>query len=383
MKMKRLKMVIWGVLAVALCVALTGCGKKTFNVTETIEVDFEGYNGYGICTLENEYDWIDNVMDWYGDKITNIQRDFSTDELMYTVTYRISKEKNLYNGDTVTVTPVIGSAAEDYAFNLTGEDITVTVEGLEEVEEFDPFDNVTVSFEGISPNGKAVIKSKNNDSISYEADKESGLSNGDKITVTAVPFSDMNEYAREYGKVFSATEKTFTVEGLSAYAMKVDEIPDDMKEKMLKQADDSIQASCASWHEGNSLKESKFIGYYMLTSKEGFSQNPYNEIYCVYKITASVKGLKRGGDGKTEEKGEETYYTYYHYSNIMLLPDGNCSLDLSKGKMADNRIESDYGQESIWGANFYSYKGYKDLDSMFNACVTQKIGTYNYESTVK
>ncbi len=164
--------------------------------------------------------------------------------------------------------------------------------------------------------------------------------------------------------------------------MKVDDIPDDMEEKMLKQAEDSIKASCASWHEGCTLKECKFIGYYMLTSKTGFKQNPYNQIYCVYKMTADVNGLKRGGDGKTKETGQDVYYTYYKYSDILILPDGTCSLDLSAGSMSSNQIKSDYGYES-WGAVFYTYKGYKDLDSMFNACVTKNIGTYDYESTVK
>ena len=100
-------------------------------------------------------------------------------------------------------------------------------------------------------------------------------------------------------------------------------------------------------------------------------------------MTSNVTGLKRGGDGETQESGQETYYTYYHYSDIMLLEDGTCSVDLSNGYMTNNSIESDYGKNGFFGADFYRYKGYKDLDSMFNECVTKKISECNYESTVQ
>ncbi|MDE6780652.1 MAG: hypothetical protein K2J40_04235 [Ruminococcus sp.] len=111
-------------------------------------------------------------------------------------------------------------------------------------------------------------------------------------------------------------------------------------------------------------------------------QSPYNELYLVYKMSANVTGLKRHGDGQTQETGTEEYYTFYRYSDIVFLPDGTCSVDLSNGALTSNTIESDYGYYDLI-AIFYNYKGYNDLDSMFNECVTQKIDRYNYESTIK
>ena len=363
---------------------MTGCGGKTFDVTSTAEVNFDGYNGYGVCTIENEYKWIDDVLDWYGNKIDSEEKASAEMELMDTVTYEIDKPENLSNGDTVTIAVKIGSAADDYAFKLTGKEIKATVKGLEEADEFDPFEDISVIYDGFAPNGTASINTENNTgSISYELDKSTGLSNGDKITVTASTPYGMDEYAQTYGKVFSSTEKEYTVEGLASYASSIDEISKDALNKMLSQANDSIQADCASWAEGNSLKSAEFIGYYFLKNKEGFEEEPYNELYCVYKNTANLKGYVRGGDGKTEETGEEVYYTYYHYSNIVVLPDGTCSFDLNSGNLANNRIESDYGYYGFIGAEFYTFNGYKDLDSMFNDCVTKKIAEYDYESTVQ
>ena len=62
------------VIALLAIIGLTGCGKKAFNVSEGIEVNIDGYNGYGVCTLENEYEWVEDVMEWYGDSITDKQR---------------------------------------------------------------------------------------------------------------------------------------------------------------------------------------------------------------------------------------------------------------------------------------------------------------------
>ncbi len=190
-----------------------------------------------------------------------------------------------------------------------------------------------------------------------------------------------------YAEWDSVRENKLRESGLTRevfYRKQLDSIPADMTEKLQQQANDGIQASCASWEEGNSLKEAKLLGYYFLTGKEGFSANPQNELYLVYEVTANMTGLKRGGDGETMETGEETYYTYYRFSDIMLLADGTCSLDLSAGELCGNRIESDYGYYDFWvGASFYVFQGYKDLDSMFNDCVTKNIQNYNYETTVQ
>lgn len=385
MKMKSLKMIAAGMTAAVMCVSLTGCGEKSFNVTDTMEVRFDGYNGYGVCVLENEYAWVDDVNDWYGKAINDAQRAGNEAKLMDTVTYVITPSEGLSNGDSVTIKANIGSAADEFAFQLEGEEITVTVEGLEEVEMFDPFEDVTVFFEGIAPNGKVNVQlGESSGDVKYQVSQKSGLSNGDVITVTLEPKGGMNAYAERYGRAFSTTEKTYTVEGLTSYAAALDSIPKDMMSKLQQQAEDSIQASAASWAEGNSIKEAKLLGHYFLTAKEGFSVKPQNELYLVYEITANVTGLKRGGDGETMETAEEKYYTYCCFTDLMLLSDGTCSVDLRAGELCSNRIESDYGYYDFWvGATFYKYNGFEDLDSMFNHCITKKIESYQYESTVQ
>lgn len=70
-------------------------------------------------------------------------------------------------------------------------------------------------------------------------------------------------------------------------------------------------------------------------------------------------------------------------SSVSSVTSGICSVDLSSGKMTNNRIDSGYGYNDGWGSTYYSYTGFGDLDSMFNKCVTENIDTYSYESTVR
>jgi hypothetical protein len=236
----------------------------------------------------------------------------------------------------------------------------------------DPFEYLTVSYTGIAPYGEIELNTTNNSlsGVNFDADVTSGLSNGDIVTITAT------------GSDISETEREFTVEGLPEYLRSIDDIDDDVMKKMQNQASNNFISDAATWSEGNSLHTPEFIGCYLLTVKDGFTASPYSKLYLIYKNTATVTGLKRDGDGETEEVGDETYYTYCEYDDIMILPDGTISVDLSSAQMCDNYIESDYGYWNFGMACFYYYSGYKELDSLFSACVTQQIANYDYVSTV-
>ena len=386
--MKKFKIML-GTAALLGCALMSSCGKETFNVTETMELSFSGYNGYGVCTLENQYEWTEDVIDWYGDSITEREALSAQRELYEVVEYKINESEGLSNGDTVTVTVKISKTADDYAFALEGKEMTFTVEGLEEIKEVDPFENVSVVFEGKAPNGTARINNNSEDfTVSYELDKSMGLSNGDTVTITAAPAYGMKEeqYAQQYGKKLSVTEKTFTVDGLSSYPKTIEEISSDVMDKMKKQAEDTITASCSKWQEGNSLAKLEPIGNYYLSVKDGFSANPNNCLYFIFKVTANMTGLYEEAYANGDDSihtGTEEYFTYVAFNEILNLPDGTTSVDLSRAEMTGNRIDSNYGYYSFFGTSAYTFNGYKDLDSMFNDCITKNIEKYDYINTVK
>ncbi|MDE5584548.1 MAG: hypothetical protein K2J08_12700 [Ruminococcus sp.] len=388
--MKRnFKTILVGLTAVCMCGVLTGCGKETIDITVGADVSVTGYDGQGTAMIAKS-NILYKVANQYGKDMSIMDRAELEDRLASAVEYSLSEDTGLSNGDEITLTiEVDESAFDDYDFKLVGGEKKITVKGLDEVETIDPFADAGVTFSGMSPNGVASINtssSYNELSLNYKLDKNTGLKNGDEVTLSVSSYNgtDVEEYCASRGKALSATEKKFTVEGLASYAQTIADIPDDMKNKMLAQAEDAIKAKCIWDKKGTTgiLKSLEYLGDYYLTGKEGFDTSPYNKIYCVYKGTVEFNALKKGGDGKTNEIGTASFYTYYYYDNIIIMPDNTCSLNLSDGRLADYSYTTDYGY-SDWGMNYYSLHGKEDLDSMFNDCVTSKIANYNYESTVK
>lgn len=375
---------------VSCAVAFSGCGTKQINLNDYLEVNYEGYDTIGVASSHFDFEkMIKDNPEAFGieatptdKKIMKIQNEFEG-----VIDGSLSKDTELSNGDSISYkweVSMTDKLSEKYKVEFVYEDTDFKVESLDEAETFDPFENLDITFSGISPNGSASLKGSIDavPSLYFEADKTSGLKNGDIVKVTLDCYGDdIESYCIQYGKIPTVLEKEFTVEGLSAYVSAIDEIPEDMQEKMKNQAMDSFTAESAKWAEGNTLESAEFIGYYFLTPKEGFSSYTNNELYCVYKMTANVTGITED-NMEEEQTGQEVYYTYYRYSDIMLLEDGTCSVDLSNGRTTSNTTNSKYGSGGFWFSSYYFY-GYSDLDSMFNECVTKKIADCNYESTVK
>lgn len=187
--------------------------------------------------------------------------------------------------------------------------------------------------QGMSIMELAALEEALYDAVEYSVSPSENLSNGDEVVLTI----DVDNSALEsYDFKLAGGEKKITVSGL-------DEV-------------------------------------------EAFSSSHNNQLYCVFKETAEVTGFASKEEGKEKDAKKKPYtdsfYTYYKYSDIVILDDGTCSFDLSSGSMPSSTAQSKYGYMS-WGDFVkYSFKGYNDLDSMFNDCITSQIDSCNYENTV-
>ena len=389
--MKKMHSATIVVLSLNLCTVLTGCGRTKINLNDYLTVKYDGYETVG--TASSSFDMekmISENPSAFGLKGEISEMELLGVEMMLddTINGSLDKTSGLSNGDTITYHWEIAgenSLKEKYSVNFVHEDNSYTVEGLEQAEEFDPFGGISVTFSGIAPFGKVSIdENAEAPYLIYDIDKTSGLKNGDTIKVTVNGL----EMCSQFGKIPTAEEKEYTVEGLTSYAATLDEIPDDMKEKMQNQAHDSFISYSAEltnipdWQGTIVVSEPEFLGYYFLTGKEGFTPSPYNDLYLVYKYTVNINALKKGGSSSDKVQGDETYYFYYRYSDIQNLPDGTCSVDLSSGKLCEKSSESEYGYVNFISV-FFRFKGYLDIDSLFNENVTSHIEQYNYENTVK
>ncbi|MBR6626716.1 MAG: hypothetical protein IKL04_01870 [Lachnospiraceae bacterium] len=386
--MKKLRSVILGGILLVVMLGLTACGKTTVDLNKYMTITAQGYDSMGTVSYEFDYDAFE---DDYSEKIKisgkkkseadelGLLSELDPAEVMldFCVTKKLDKTAGLSNGDKVTLKwDCDEEMAEEY-FNvkLKYSDIEYKVSGLEEVSKFNPFDYVTISFSGIAPNGKVVItQDYNRPEMQYilvTADRANGLKTGDTITLTAQVSGNTTTFMEKFGSVLAQTEKTYTVEGLAKYVSDMSEIPSDIYDKMHMQLKDSYYATAASWSTAE-VKAFENIGNYLVKLKEGMYGNPNNYLYYVYRATINIDDV------------DFTYYWYGYFTDIMMLADGTCSVDLSKYTVS--KASSSWGFHSGDYLSCYDGKyyvaGFADLETFINQHIVSKIANYEYTQTV-
>ena len=330
---------------------------EEFDPFEDVEVKFSGYAPNGTAEIQNnsEYNYETPYLD-----------------------FELDKRDGLSNGDKVTVSVANAVGDEDTFRENCIRDWGVapsavtkeyTVEGLDEMEDYDPFEHIIVSFSGTSPD--TTINITNNtgiEDLEFEADKYEKLKLGDTVTVTAKGYYDEDpaELCAYEGKNLTVTSKEYTVENVPKYADQLSEIPQDMLDKMDQNAQDKLNAYAANnWSDEERLVGISLEGEYFLYVKDGADtydywsgESTYNKLFLVYKVSVEA-------DGKPYE-----YYYYSRFSNIIIMEDGTCSLDMSAIATPDDTISVD---------GYYYYHGYADLDTLKYKTVTANLDNYTYE----
>lgn len=389
--MKKLKgLFMLGVTSVMMF-ALAGCGKTTVKLDKYVTIKAEGYDSMGTASYEFDYKAFEK--DYSGKiKLSKNSGELSgwglltgetTEELLLDacVNQKLDKNSGLSNGDVVTLKwDCKDTMAEEY-FNvkLDYSNITYTVKGLEEVKKFNPFDYVTVSFSGISPDGSVTITPNYDKSemqyINFSANKNSGLKVGDSITITASIWGSTDSFVEKFGSVLGKTEETYTVGSLARYISDISDIPEEMYNKMDKQLRDVLAADFGSWN-GEDLHNMQLLGNYLVSLKEGMYDSDHNYVYFVYRVTAT----------NLEAVEDFNYYWYGYFTDVMTLANGICTVDLSSYTVPSSNYYS--ASETIrlpenQKTHSYQYYGYGDLESLFNKHVVSKIEKYEYKSTIK
>lgn len=357
-----------------LCVfALTGCGTKKIDVMESVTLTYSGVDGYGIANIENAYDWENEALEQAGiEEIENFSSLGDALMIEMSVSYAVSPNENLSNGDEVTVTATFDNeSVEEYGIKFVAKEKKFIVEGLPEVQQVDLFENIDVVYQGIAPNVTASVSDANTDCYvwtRYVLDKTNNLNIGDTVTVTAE--YDKNELLKA-GYIAESDTKEFEVTDVAKYVTTLSEISDDINEKMKRQMEDAMKSQVASkWAEKESMRQLNYIGSYLLTLKPGMNGGDYNELYLIYKIDVE------------NSENSFSYYSYCKYRNLILMEDGTLSVDLSNYVMPSGSVFfGNVSGEAFEKGSFY-YTGYEQIDSLFNHCVTSNMEYYEYESSV-
>ena len=365
----------------------------TVNLNKYVSITSEGYDSIGSASakfmLEDFTRDYGNKIKFKGASMPDNASSYSCPaEYMFSnyISGSLNNSSNLSNGETITFEWNVDetSIADSFKVKLKYENIDYAVSGLKKADTFDIFSKVNVTFEGSSPNGTVSITNENDDyPVSYwsfVADKDSGLSNGDKITVSVDGDDAMiQECLNETGMIPDSLSKEYEVSGLDSNITKLEQIPDDIMQKMKKQVEDKLESTAASdWEKGIDISKMTYAGAYLLTAKEGVDSEYNNRVILVYAVDVSADTEI----DDTNYTGKFGYYYYGEFSNLVLLDDGTVSLDLNNIETPRETVELNTHVESWWSEVVYNFDGYSDLDTLFNKTVVAFKDQYEYESSV-
>ncbi len=405
------------VLAPIAAVAVVAAGGWAFaNRTPTIDVSkymtlsADGYNTVGklnisFDTEKLEKDYGKQITTRFKKQMKNLKDDtyglssltaslydgYETDLFAETcATGSADKTKNLSNGDVVTYTWDDNSDEAEEAFGVKVKytDITYTVSGLASVNTFDAFDGVDVEFSGISPDGRATVNSlptaAEAQGLYYTLDENSGLSNGDTVTLTVHSNrDDFSDCIDKYGAMPQATEKTFTVEGLNEYVTSADTLSDSVLVSLQNQAEDVFKSYAAQrFSNGQTFKGMTYLGNYILTPKNKDSWGDKDRIVLAYQVTVHHDYTS---ELNTTYDADDSFFWYITFNNVSKDADGNIASGLNDYDTPTTFVKIDSGVQKYSfssSTETWEYYGYASLDSLYNAAVNQYVENYNHQDNV-
>lgn len=365
-KLKKISKKTWGIIGA--CVALVlvlliviALHKPTVNLNDYLKVTYGGYDGGGVAYTE--IDW-NSMKEDFENKISYKRGMAQTggmtpiDIIMeYTNANIEGKNEKLSNGDKVSYTWKVDkdAIAKLIKCKIKYSDGSKKVSGLKEMELFDPFKNLKVTFSGVEPNGEADIE-YNGDMLSeydFTCDKTSGLKNGDKIKISLT--EDAGYYVDQYNKAPSVLEKEYKVKNLGKYLSKIKEVDTDGMNSARAKAQKSISDMVDYWSEDVTLDKVSYAGDYLQVAKDSddYTKNYYG---VIYQINAHIQ--PDGG----QRKDVVSYYSM-KFENVIVGGDGKCEIDLDEYDVPYD----DFSVEVISGdlsSGSYSFDGYQTLEEL-------------------
>lgn len=247
--MKMTKKVVLVAVFILAVMGLGGCGKTKADLKDYISIKVSGTDGYGQLELDVDYDRLGKALE-VDEQMEDLKdaKDFSDvadalnkGDALYKLKCDASKTEKLKNGDEVQITARgYEKVEEELGASFSNTEFTYTVSGLDPVKEIDPFEGVSISFEGTLPNYYVEINKPEQykNLITYQADVPDIIAAGGTVTVNC------HYDEKQLGKAGYAIRKgaqdskEFTIEGIDTYVDSFEKIGEDtlaeMKEKCQK-----------------------------------------------------------------------------------------------------------------------------------------------------
>lgn len=374
---------------------------KKVNLNDYVTVEFSGYDtvGYGKVVFDREaflekYEGkikFSKKAQEYGISSTGLYGYSPAEMFADFISVKLSQSTNLSNGQEVTLVWNCDDLdfGEVFNYDIKYKEKEYKVEGLEPVEMFDPFENLNVTFMGTSPQGMVNLEMKDYFDVYqyayFNSSENSGLANGDVITVSFCTVGDPIEYCTSnYGICPSITEKEYTVEGLEEYIRSLNQITTDGENAMVSQSVDLFNAYVANnWNDGCTVDSFLYQGSYLLTPKDGMGDYE-SKYYMIYKVNATWKYEFEYWLEKVSIQPVEFYYVV-EYDVPIIDKEGNCVVDVTSYSVCDNKINYSIEKEAkytLTATRTLYTTGYWTLEDLFVDLVQSNIDIYSYETTI-
>lgn len=353
------------VLSIALIVGVAGCSKKAKEVevdlSEYIDLTIEGRDGDGDASFVFDYETlIEDLLDHedLGDFFDDEEDDLT--DFLEDMTIELSSTYYLSNGDVLTYeVDYDDDDAEDLKLVILDlED--VTVEGLEVAKDYNPFEDLTVSFTGISPFIEVDLDYNCSlDTMFYayfETDKDY-YAKGEPVIITM----EYDDYDAEYAFVnITTTEMEWVAESEYEYILEASQITDktELYDYIYAEVQDYVTAELSkdaqsifygmNLHDNYDYSSKTNIAQlggnievdsvYFLTKKETqlLSYDTVNELAIIFKVPVIF-----------QEIDADTIYYAYMYAllpDVKLDAEGNIFVAYSDLKVKDvysrDRVET-------------------------------------------
>ena len=361
--------------AAGMLISMAGCQlgkKKEFEIKDYINFTFTGFDGEGVMTYEVDYKAL--MDDLEEEKVK-----FDKSDVKDTIKVEPEKTSGLSNGEDIKIELDVKSKLEkNVKATFIYEDFEVTVDGLEERKDFDPFSYIKVVFSGVGPDGIATIENDGNcpiQNVKYtitSSNRGKRLKNGDTITVKASLSKGLEKTCYDQGYKLISDTKEYTVEGLDEYATSISQITPQMFDELKKQAEDTFKTSISSWAEDSKVDSIEYVGSYFISVKDGVNKTKKNIVYTVLHIQA------------TTVAGKFDYYFYVAFNNIVVKSDG--SNNIYNITDVQYPTGSEYSSTAIKqgsGKNRRYVIGFKDVETLYNNAVRKNSQYYNIENNIQ
>ena len=334
--------------------------REVYDPFSEIEVTFEGFSGKGKVKIQTK------------------------EQTVKGLTFKASQPEGLSNGDTVTITCEAPNGDLDAYLAERGmaaekSSCDVTVSGLTEMTSFDPFEYITVSFTGISPNGSIQVEQAGMPvgTLQFICEESGHIMTGQTVTlkIDSTGYGDIVDFCAKYGYTPSRLSCEYTADSLNRYATSLDDVSEEVLVRVDRAAEDFMQAyankGMSGFPNSDYYRGVTRVGSAIISRKDlkPMPTRPTTRLYVLYEVSMEYEGTAM------------SYYYVFTYDNVLTDAQGQMQLDAESYRYTDNgyfkMTQVVFGKGPIKGNSGY---GFKSVQDFLDAEVLSKTDEYQYDT---